>query len=59
MFGFLNLHTDPKDDEESDAEYRKITRPKVVQGKLYNQDYKEITAELLRTGKLFEDPMVN
>lgn len=58
MNSLLAAPTDPEDDEQSEAEYIKITQPKAVRGKLYNQDYREITAKLLRTGTLFEDPMV-
>ena len=58
MFGLLAAPTGPEDDGQSEAGYIKITQPKAVRGKLYNQDYREITAKLLRTGKLFEDPMV-
>ena len=43
---------------ELKAAYSKISQPRAVHGKLDNQDYREITAKLLRTCKLFEDPMV-
>ena len=58
MFDLFVTPTDPEDDGQSEAEYIKISQPKAVRGKLYNQDYREITDKLLRTGKLFEDPMV-
>ena len=44
--------------ESEEEAYIHLTNPQAVRGKLDNQDYKEITAKVLRTGKLFEDPMV-
>ena len=43
---------------ELKAAYSKISQPWAVHGKLDNQDYREITAKLLSTGKIFQDPMV-
>ena len=37
----------------------KITKPHAVRGKLYNQDYKEITEKVFRTGILFKDKKVD
>ena len=58
MFGLFATPTNPEDDGQSEAEYIQLSQPKAVGGKLYNQDYWEITDKLLKTGKLFEDPMV-
>ena len=35
-----------------------ITKPYAVRGKLYNQDYKEITHKVILTGILFKDEKV-
>ena len=43
---------------ESESGYIKITKPHAVRGKLYNQDYKEITEKVRRTGILFKDKKV-
>ena len=58
------LEAEPDGQSELEAEielkavYSKISQPRAFHGKLDNQDYREITAKLLRTGKLFEDPEV-
>ena len=43
---------------QSESGYIKITKPRVVRGKLYNQDHKEITEKVYRTGILFKDKEV-
>ena len=44
---------------QSQIGYIKITKPRAVRGKLYNQDYKEITEKVYRTGILFKDKEVS
>ena len=44
---------------QSESGYIKITKPRAVGGKLYNQDYKEITEKVYRTGILFKDKEVS
>ena len=43
---------------EVNKNHIRITNPQAVRGKLYNQDYEEITENVLRTGILFEDTEV-
>ena len=43
---------------QSESGCIKITKPRAVRGKLYNQDYKEITEKVFRTGILFKDKEV-
>ena len=44
---------------ESESGYIKITKPHAVRGKLYNQDYKEITEKVRRTGILSRTKRLN
>ena len=43
---------------EVNKNHIRITNPQAVKGKLYNQDYEEITENVLRTGILFKDTLV-
>ena len=65
-FGDISLLDDVSSENKSvvtepgqpEGGYIKITKPRAVRGKLYNQDYREIKDKVFRTGILFKDEKV-